>query len=161
MLNCFFSWLISPSLYIDFLFTDGHDTDTAKFGKVKVQNSVELKYKYYKAMLKVSSFWRGLSQSSKSDSRYTFEEENSRGHSFPWSLLCHVTFTNTYIWNTHTLRCKDELVFFKSCFSLLRWHTSSWRGVSPGLLSKELYLSNFSDQRPSRIEHKFSFTLQK
>ena len=48
MLNCFFSWLISPSLYIDFLFTDGHDTDTAKFGKVKVQNSVGLKYKFYK-----------------------------------------------------------------------------------------------------------------
>ena len=45
-----------PSFYIDFLFTDGHDTDTAKFEKVNVQNSGGLKYKFYKAMLKVSSF---------------------------------------------------------------------------------------------------------
>ena len=41
---------------MDFLFTDGHDKDTAKFEKAKVQNSVGLKYKFYKAMLKVSSF---------------------------------------------------------------------------------------------------------
>ena len=45
-----------PSLYMDFLFTDRHDKDTAKFEKAKVQNSVGLKYKFYKAMLKVSSF---------------------------------------------------------------------------------------------------------
>ena len=32
-----------PSHYIDFLFTDGHDTDTVKFEKLKVQNSVRLK----------------------------------------------------------------------------------------------------------------------
>ena len=68
-----------PSLYIGLLFTDGHDTDTAKFEKVKVQDSVGLKYKFYKAMLKISSFWKGFSQSTKLDSRYTSEEER---HSF-------------------------------------------------------------------------------
>ena len=31
------------SIYIDVLLTDGHDTDTVKFGKVKVQNNVGLK----------------------------------------------------------------------------------------------------------------------
>ena len=90
------------------MFTDVHDTDTAKFGNVKVQNSVRLKYKLYNAMLKVSSFWRGLSWSTKLDSWYTSEERN-RGHSFPLSLLCHVALTNTYISNTHTLRC-DSIV---------------------------------------------------
>ena len=64
-----------PSLYIGPLFTDGHATDTAKFENVKVQNSVGLKYKFYKAMLKISSFWKGFSQSTKLDSRYTSEEE--------------------------------------------------------------------------------------
>ena len=39
-----------PSLYIDFLFTDGHDKDTAKFEESKAQNSVGLKYKFYKAI---------------------------------------------------------------------------------------------------------------
>ena len=39
------------------MFTDGHDEDTAKFEKAKVQNSAGLKYMFYKAMLKVSSFW--------------------------------------------------------------------------------------------------------
>ena len=86
-----------PLFDIDFLFTDGHDTDTAKFEKVKVQNSVGLKYKFYKAMLKISSFWRDFSWSTKLDSRQTSEEQNSRGHSFPSSLLCQVTLTNTYI----------------------------------------------------------------
>ena len=42
-----------PSHYIDFLFTDGHDTDNVKFEKLKVQNSVRLKYKLYNAILKV------------------------------------------------------------------------------------------------------------
>ena len=42
-------------------------------------------------MLKISSFWRGFSQSTKLDNRYASEEKNSRGHSFPSSLLCHVT----------------------------------------------------------------------
>ena len=51
------------------MLTDGHDTDTAKFEKVKVQNSVGLKYKFYKAMLKISSFWRDFSWSTKLDSR--------------------------------------------------------------------------------------------
>ena len=85
-------------------------TDTAKFEKVKVQNSVGLKCKLYKAMLKVPSFWRGF----RLDGRYTSEEENSRGHSFPSSLLCHMTLTNTDTSNTHTLRCANEQVFFKS-----------------------------------------------
>ena len=67
-----------PSHYIYFLFTDRHDTDTVKFEKVKAQNSVGLKYKFYKATLKVSSFWRAFSQSRKLDSRYTSEEESSR-----------------------------------------------------------------------------------
>ena len=72
-----------PSLCIDVLFTDGHDTDTVKFEKVKVHNSVRLKNKFYKAMLKVSSFWRGFSRSTKLDSWYTSEEENSRGTLLP------------------------------------------------------------------------------
>ena len=42
-------------------------------------------------MLKISSFWRGFGQSTKLDNRYASEEKNSRGHSFPSSLLCHVT----------------------------------------------------------------------
>ena len=36
------------------MFTDRHDKDAVKFEKVKVQNSVGLKYKFYKAILKVS-----------------------------------------------------------------------------------------------------------
>ena len=46
---------------------------------------------FIKAMLKISSFWRGFSQSTKLDNRHATEEKNSRGHSFPSSLLCHVT----------------------------------------------------------------------
>ena len=56
-------------------------THTVNFGKVKIQNSVGLKYKFYKAILKVSSFWRGFICSTKLDSRYIsceVEEENSR-----------------------------------------------------------------------------------
>ena len=49
-----------PSYYIYFLFTNGHDTDTVKV-QVKVQDSVGLIYKFYKAIMKVSSFWRGFS----------------------------------------------------------------------------------------------------
>ena len=50
-------WLdLFSSRYIDFLFTDGHDTDTVKFEKLKEQNSVGLKYKFHKAILKVYSF---------------------------------------------------------------------------------------------------------
>ena len=49
-----------PSHYIYFLFTNRHDTDTVKV-QVKVQNSVGLKHKFYKAIMKVSSFWRGFS----------------------------------------------------------------------------------------------------
>ena len=64
------------------MFTDGHDTDTVKFEKGKVQNSVGLKYKFCKAILKLSSFWRGFSQSTKLDSSYTSEEEN-RGAPLP------------------------------------------------------------------------------
>ena len=37
--------------------------------------------------------------------------------------------------------------------------TSSWGGVSTGLLSQELYLANFVDDRPSRSEDYFNFTL--
>ena len=56
-MNVDFFWLdLFPSRYIDFLFTDGHDTDIVKFEKLKVQNSVGLKYKFYKAILKVYSF---------------------------------------------------------------------------------------------------------
>ena len=96
------------SLYIDFLFTDGHDTHTAKFEKVKIQNSVRLKCKFYKAMMKVSSFWRGFSRSTELNSRYTSEEQSSKGNFFPLSLLCHLTLTNTYISSTHTFRCAEE-----------------------------------------------------
>ena len=49
-----------PSYYIYFLFTNGHDTDTVKV-QVKVLNSVGLKYKFNKAIMKVFSFWRGFS----------------------------------------------------------------------------------------------------
>ena len=71
------------SHYIDFWFTDGHGTDIVKFEKVKVQNSVRLKYKFYEAILKVSSLWRGFSWSTKLDSRYTSEAENNRGALLP------------------------------------------------------------------------------
>ena len=68
------------------------DTDTVKFEKVKVQNSVGLKYKFYKAILKASSFWRGFSQSRKLDSRYTSEQENSRG------TLSHHHYLVMWLW---------------------------------------------------------------
>ena len=77
---------------------DSHDTDTANFDKVKVQNRVKLKYKFYKAMLKVSSFWRGFSWSTKLDKMYTSEE--------PSSLLCHVTLANTYLKYSYTQMCR-------------------------------------------------------
>ena len=73
-------------------------------------------------MLKVSSFWRSFSWSKKSDSRYTSEEKNNRGYSFPSSLLFLMTLRNTYISNTHTIRCVDEKVFFKSRATPLWWH---------------------------------------
>ena len=73
-------------------------------------------------MLKVSSFWRDFIRSTKLDSRYTSEEENNRGYSFPSSLLFHMTLTNTYISNTYTLRCVDEKVFFKSRATPFWWH---------------------------------------
>ena len=49
---------------------------------MNVQNSVRLKYKFYKAILKASSFWRGFSWSTKSDNRCIsceVGEENRRG----------------------------------------------------------------------------------
>ena len=46
------------SHYTYFLFTNRHNTEKVQ---VKVQNSVGLKYKFYKAIMKVSSFWRGFS----------------------------------------------------------------------------------------------------
>ena len=49
-----------PSHYIYFLFTNRHNTDTVKV-QVKVQNSVGLKHKFYKKIMKISSFWRGFS----------------------------------------------------------------------------------------------------
>ena len=112
-------------------------------------------------MLKVSLFRRGFSQSTKLDSRYTSEEENSRGHSFLSSLLCHVTLRNTHISNTHILRCADEYRYF----SKVTWlHcnniTSYWGWVSPGLFSQELCLSNLCDHRPSRTEDNFNFTFR-
>ena len=55
-----FQFDLFPSHYIYFLFTSGHDTDTVKV-QVKVQNSVGLKHKFYKTIMKVSSFWRGFS----------------------------------------------------------------------------------------------------
>ena len=54
-------------------------TQTVKFEKVK--NGVGLKYKFYKAIMKVSSFWRGFSWSKKLDNRYT-SKENRRGTPF-------------------------------------------------------------------------------
>ena len=74
------------------MFTDRHDTDTVKIEKVKVHNSAGLKYKFYKAILKVSSFWRGLSQSRKLDSRYISDKENSRG------TFSHHHYLVTWIW---------------------------------------------------------------
>ena len=71
MLICF-SFTYFLQLHIIYTFCL-HDTDTVKFENLKVKNSIGLKYKFYKAILKVSSFWRGL------DNRYNSEEENSRG----------------------------------------------------------------------------------
>ena len=71
-----FSLTYFPHIY--FLFTNRHDTDTVKFEKVKVKNSVGLKYKFYKAIVKLSSFWRGFSWSTKLNSKNT-SKENRRG----------------------------------------------------------------------------------
>ena len=46
-----------PAFYTDFLFTDGYDTI---FEKLKLQNCARLKYKFFKALLKVSSFCERL-----------------------------------------------------------------------------------------------------
>ena len=63
-------WLdLFPSHYIDF-YLQMDMTDTINFEKAKVQNSVRLKYKFYKAILKVSSFWRGFCWSTYLDSRF-------------------------------------------------------------------------------------------
>ena len=164
-----------PSLYIGLLFTDGHDTDTAKFEKVKVQNSVELKYKFYKAMLKISSFWKGFSQSTKLDSRYTSEEERHSFWGIPAVQFCwltegtpsHHNYFVTWLWQ----KLMSQIVIHSDVkmsryFLQVMWShrddiTRSWRGVSPGRLSQELYLSNFGDHRPSRSEDNFNFTYSK
>ena len=148
-----------PSHYIYFLFTDRHDTDTVKIEKVKVQNSVGLKYKFYKAILKISSFWRGFSQSRKFDSRYTSEEENSRGtlshHHYLvmwlWQILISQILIHSYVQMSRYFSKSHDPIGM----ALL---TSSWRGVSPGLFSQELYLSNFGDHRPSWSEDNFNFS---
>ena len=36
------------------------------------------------------------------------KKKTAGGHCFPSSLLCHVTLTNTYISNAHTLKYADE-----------------------------------------------------
>ena len=57
-------------------------------------------------MLKVSSFWRGFSWSTKLDKTYTSEE--------PSSLLCHVTLANTYLKYSYTQMCRWVGIFQKS-----------------------------------------------
>ena len=127
---------------------------------MKVQNSVGLKYKFYKAMLKISSFWRDFSWSTKLDSRYTSEEQNSRGLSFPSSLLCQVTLTNTYIWNTHALRCADEWVLFKNSMTPSWWHYLLLGGRGAGVIWTSLpIVVPIQLWWPSRSENNFNFTL--
>ena len=65
-------------------------------------------------MLKVSSFWRGFSRSTKLDNTYTSEELNNKGHSFPSSLLCHVALANTYLKYSYTQMCRWVGIFQKS-----------------------------------------------
>ena len=96
-----------PSLYVDFLFTDSHDKDTARFEKIKVHRTVSDWNIGF-----IRQCWRyhhsgEASVGQQMDSRYTSAEQNNKGHSFSSSLLCHVTLGNTYISNTHTLRCAD------------------------------------------------------
>ena len=63
-----------PSHYIDFLFTDGHATDTVKPENVKVQNSVGLKYKFYKSDLEGIFILERLQLVQKFESKYTTEK---------------------------------------------------------------------------------------
>ena len=57
MLICFSLTYLPHIIYTFCLQMDM--TQTVKFEKVK--NSVGMKYKFYKAIMKVSSFWRGFS----------------------------------------------------------------------------------------------------
>ena len=158
MLNCFFSWLISPSLYIDFLFTDGHDTDTAKFGKVKVQNSVGLKYKFYKQC------WRypHSGQVSVGQQNWTIAIPLKKRTAGGTPSYHH--YFVTWLWQILISQILIHWdVQMSMYFSKLAWPhwddiTSSWGRVSPGLLSQE-YLSNFGDHRPSISEDNFNVTL--
>ena len=81
------------------------------------------------------------------------KKRTAGGHSFPSSLLCHVTFlTNTYISNTHTIRCAESRYFSKVAWLHRDDITSSWGGVSPSRLSQELYLSNSVTIEPLEVK---------
>ena len=141
------------------LFADGHDADTVKFEKVKVQNSVRLKYKFYKAILKVFSFWRGFSQSSELDSRYTSEAENSRDT--PSHHLIYLV-----MWLRKILISQ---ILMDSDVQMSRYFSKSHCPIvvmlqAPGEechldYSQELYLSNFGDHRPCKSADNVNFIL--
>ena len=90
--------------------------------KTKVQNSVRWKYKFYKAILEVSSFWRGFIWSTKLDSRYTSEEESMRE-----ALLSIITTwshdfdKHVYLKYSHTQMCR-WIDIFQSHVTPLWWH---------------------------------------
>ena len=144
------------------MFTDEHDTDTAKFEMIKVQNSVRLKYEFYKAMLKVFTLERLQSVSKFGQQVYLRrrEQQGWGGGSTP----SHHHYFVMWLWLifiSQILIHSD--VQMSRYFSKVTWPhrddiTSSWGGVSPALLTQELYLSNFGEHRPSRSEDNFNFT---
>ena len=158
--RCWFvlTWLVS-SLYVDFLFTDGHDTDTAKFEKVKVQNNVRLKYKFYKAMLK----YLHSGEASVGQQNWTvgipLRKRTAGGtpshHHYLVTLLWQVLISQMLIHLDVQMNRYFSKVVWPNCDNI----TSSWGEVSPRLLSQELYLSKFGDHRPSRSEDNFNLTL--
>ena len=119
---------------------------------MKVQNSVRLKYKFYKAILKVFSFWRGFSQSSELDSRYTPEAENSRD-----TPSHHLIYLVMWLW-----KILISQILMDSDVQMSRYFSKSHCPIvvmlqAPGEechldYSQELYLSNFGDYRSSRSE---------
>ena len=87
------------------MFTDGHDIDTTKFEKVKAQNSVGLKCKFYRAMLKYLHF----GEASASQQTWTAGIIlNSRGVFLPAITTLSRDFDKYLYLKTRTLSCADE-----------------------------------------------------
>ena len=117
--------------------------------KVKVQNSVELKYKFYKVILKASSFWRGFSRSIKLNRSYT-SDENSRSSLLP--LISQI------LMHSDVQICR---YFSKVAWPHLDDILASGERCHLDFSPKSYTYPTFGDHGPSRSEDNFSFILWK